>query len=298
MAELHPRPIIPFLVAAGGIACFSLMDVAMKSLSLDMGAYNAMYWRSVLGTMLSAILFAATGGRLPSTGNLKIHLLRSFLVSIFAILFFWGITVLPLAEAIGLSFIAPVIALYFAAILLGETIGKEALIASASGIAGIIIIVAAKFSGNYDPLALWGTAAVMASAVLFAVNLIIARKQAQRSGPVEIVFFANLFVVAWLSLAAPWFLQPFALPHIPQLSGAALLSIISLLLLSWAYARAEAQVLIPVEYTGFAWAALFGWLFFSEKVTLSTIAGTAMIVTGAVIAARAKPKLVVATELG
>lgn len=270
----------------------------MKSLSLAMGAYSAMYWRSLLGLILSGLLFAVYRMPMPSAGNLKIHLFRSMLVSVFAVLFFWAITVLPLAEAIGLSFIAPVIALFFAAIILGEKIGREAFIASAAGIGGIAIIVLSKFSGDYDPKALWGMAAVMASAVLFAINLIIARKQAQRAGAIEIVFFANLFIVACLSLVAPWFLMPFAGVHLPELSGAAFLSIVSLLLLSWAYARAEAQVLIPVEYTGFVWAALFGWLFFAEKVTLTTIAGTAMIVAGAVIAARAKPKLVVASELG
>jgi len=61
------------------------------------------------------------------------------------------------------------------------------------------------------------------------------------------------------------------------------------LLLSWAYARAEAQILIPVEYTAFVWAALFGWLFFAEPVTMPVLLGTVLIVSGSLIAARAKP---------
>ena len=47
-------------------------------------------------------------------------------------------------------------------------------------------------------------------------------------------------------------------------SAAALLAFVSLILLSWAYARAEAQYLAPVEYTGFIWAAVFGFLVFGE----------------------------------
>ena len=73
-----------------------------------------------------------------------------------------------------------------------------------------------------------------------------------------------------------------------MLSAAAALAIIALLLLSWAYARAEAQILIPVEYTAFIWAALFGWWFFAEAVTISTIVGTVLIVTGSLVAARVK----------
>ena len=55
--------------------------------------------------------------------------------------------------------------------------------------------------------------------------------------------------------------------------------------MSWAYARAPASTLLPVEYTAFAWAALLGWLVFGEEVTLTTLLGTGMIVTGCLVAA-------------
>ena len=56
-----------------------------------------------------------------------------------------------------------------------------------------------------------------------------------------------------------------------------------------AYARAETQRLAPMEYTGFLWAALFGWLFFAEKVPPATIGGALLIVAGCWIATRGKP---------
>ena len=157
--------------------------------------------------------------------------------------------------------------------------------------------MAGRLSGDYDSGHLWGAAAVMFSAVVFAYNLILARQQAQLAGPIEIAFFQNLFVAVTLSLAAPWFLQPFSISHAPMIGAAAALAIISLLLLSWAYARAEAQILIPVEYTAFVWAAFFGWLFFSEPVTLPVLVGTALIVCGSLIAARAKPEPVNQVEI-
>ena len=194
-----------------------------------------------------------------------------------------------MAEAIGLSFIAPVIALYLAAILLKEKIGREAIIASMAGLAGVAVILFGRFSGSYSDDAVWGVAAVLFSAVVFAYNLILARQQAQVAGPTEIAFFQSLLTAALLALAAPWLLAPLPLAKMPMLLGAALLAIISLLLLSWAYARAEAQILIPVEYTGFVWAAIFGLVFFAEPVTVWTVAGTALIVAGSLVAARVKP---------
>lgn len=289
MAELHPRPFIPFMVAAAGIGTFSLMDAAMKDLALSIGAYNAVMWRNCVGALLMGVLFVGTRQKWPPVYLLKIHLWRSIVVAVMAVSFFWSLTKLPLAEAIGLSFIAPVIALYLAAVMLKETIGKDAIWASLAGLGGVAIIMAGRLSGHYTMDHVWGAAAVLFSAVVFAYNLILARQQAQVSGPIEIAFFQNLFVALTLGLVAPWFLQPFGMSDAPMVGSSAVLAIISLLLLSWAYARAEAQILIPVEYTAFVWAAFFGWLFFAEPVTWPVLVGTALIVGGSLIAARAKP---------
>jgi len=289
MAELHPRPFVPFMVAAAGIGTFSLMDAAMKDLALSIGAYNAVMWRNSVGALLMGVLFVGTRQKWPPAHLLKIHLWRSIVVAVMAVSFFWSLTKLPLAEAIGLSFIAPVIALYLAAVMLKETIGKEAIWASLAGLGGVAIIMAGRLSGHYTMDHVWGAAAVLFSAVVFAYNLILARRQAQVSGPIEIAFFQNLFVALTLGLAAPWFLQPIGMSDAPMVGASAALAVISLLLLSWAYARAEAQILIPVEYTAFVWAAFFGWLFFAEPITWPVLLGTALIVGGSLIAARAKP---------
>jgi S-adenosylmethionine uptake transporter len=289
MAELHPRPFVPFMVAAAGVGTFSLMDAAMKDLALSIGAYNAVMWRNTVGALLMGVLFVGTRQKWPPLHLLKIHLWRSIVVAVMAVSFFWSLTKLPLAEAIGLSFIAPVIALYLAAVMLKETIGKEAIWASLAGLGGVAIIMAGRLRGHYTMDHIWGAAAVLFSAVVFAYNLILARRQAQVSGPIEIAFFQNLFVALTLGLAAPWFLQPIGMSDAPMVGASAALAVISLLLLSWAYARAEAQILIPVEYTAFVWAAFFGWLFFAEPVTLPVLLGTALIVGGSLIAARAKP---------
>ena len=70
------------------------------------------------------------------------------------------------------------------------------------------------------------------------------------------------------------------------------------MLLSWAYARAEAQRLAPVEYTGFVWAAIFGFLIFAEPVRPLTLAGAAMIVAACWVAARPRSASMPAVEAG
>ena len=85
---------------------------------------------------------------------------------------------------------------------------------------------------------------------------------------------------------APFFWKTPETAALMPLSVAAVLTVCGSSAIAFAYARAEANVLVPTEYSGFVWAALFGWLFFREAVTWPTLAGTALIVSGCWIAAR------------
>lgn len=281
------HPILPFLAACLGIASFSTMDAAMKGASLAAGVYTALLLRNGIGAALMLPVWTAKAGPMPSRASLLLHAKRSAVVACMAPLFFWGLVRMPMAEAIALSFIAPLIALYLAAVLLGEAIQPKAIAATLIGFAGVVIIAAARLGGEPGTSdSIWGIAAVLASAVFYAWNLILQRQQAQVAGPVEVALFQNLFVGLFLVPAAPWLLRWVEAPALGLIAGAAALAIVSLMLLTWAYARAEAQVLLPVEYTGFAWAALYGWLWFGEAVTLTTLAGVALIVAACWITAR------------
>lgn len=279
--------ILPFLVAAGGIALFSVMDTVMKSASLQVGAYNAMLFRSGFGVLLMLPLWRATGGRWPGHPALRLHALRGAISAGLATSFFWGLIRLPLAEAIALSFIAPLIALYLAAVMLGEKIGRGAITASLMGFAGVLVIGAGRLGREaLSEDAMWGIGAVLLSAVLYAFNLIFQRKQAQLASPQEVALFQMGFAGLFLALAAPWLMVVPAAPVLGELAAGAALAAVSLMLLSWAYGRAEAQALLPIEYTAFVWAALLGWLVFAESVTVETLGGVVLIVIGCWIAAR------------
>jgi drug/metabolite transporter (DMT)-like permease len=283
---------LPFAVACAGIGFFSVMDALMKDLSIALGAYNAVLWRCVVGAIMAGAVWAALRSPLPSRAALRLHMIRSFMVSAMAISFFWALARLPLAEAIALSFIAPLITLYLAAVLLGEQVGRAAITGSLLGLAGMVVILSGKLdldAGGFRDG--WAVVAVLFSAVCYAYNLILARQQAQLAKPVEIAFFQNLLVAAFLALAAPWLAVLPAQGWWMHIAGSAALATLSVLLLAWAYARAEAQLLVTVEYTAFLWAAALGWIWFGEALTWQTVAGTVLIVAGCLIVARRKPEI-------
>ncbi|MDF7775148.1 DMT family transporter [Sphingomonas sp. AOB5] len=275
-----------FLAACAGIALYSVMDAVMKAVSIEIGAYNALVWRLGVAVILVGTIYGFTRPKMPVRSTMKVHFGRSILVAVMALSFFWGIVRVPLAEAIALSFIAPLIALGLAALFLKEQIGTRSVLGSVLGLAGVGVVVAGRIGGTYSDDTLLGIGAVLLSAVFYAVNLVVARHQAQLAKPLEIAFFQNLFVLGLLSVAAPWWLEVPAAQHWPGIGACALLATASLLLLSWAYARAEAQILVMVEYTAFIWAAIMGWIWFDEPLTLATIAGTLLIVAGCLLAVK------------
>src|SRR3546814_19345132 len=92
-------------------------------------------------------------------------MLRGAVVAVMASLFVWAIMRMPLAEAIALSFIALLVALYLAALLLKERIGRLAIGASLLGLVGVAVILSGRVRGDYDTDALLGAGAVLVSAV-------------------------------------------------------------------------------------------------------------------------------------
>ena len=198
-------PMIPVLVCALAIFLLSGMDAAMKTLVIAVGVYNTVLWRSMVATVVAGAAWSAGPRSKPTLPVLRLHALRAAIVGIVLISFFWGLARLPLAEAIGLSFVAPLFALFLAALLLGERIRRQAIWASLAGIAGVAIIMAGQFGqASYSQDAMLGTAAVLVSTVFYGYNLILARQQAQLAKPIEIMLFQNLCVAIILGLAAPW----------------------------------------------------------------------------------------------
>ena len=106
------RALLPFLAALLGVCALSLMDAFMKGAALAAGAYSAAVFRSVVATALIAPIWLGKSGQWPSREVLKIHILRGTVSGFMALSFFYALTKLPIAEAIAISFIAPLITLY------------------------------------------------------------------------------------------------------------------------------------------------------------------------------------------
>ena len=279
--------LLPFAAAALGVGCLSVMDAFMKEAALTTGTFTATVLRSAMGAAIIAPVWLWRRTHWPARATMKLHLERGIISAFMALSFFYALTRLPLAEAIAISFIAPLLALYLARVLLGEVIQPRAVIASVLGFAGTLVIVGGKIgAGDFDRETALGLASLMFSAVLYAYNFVVVRRQSQLAGPVEIATFHSGVGGLVLLMFVPFLGTPVVSDALPYIAAAAVLTVAGAMAIAWAYARGEAQALIPIEYSGFLWASVLGWAFFREAVTLPTLAGTVLIVTGCWLATR------------
>jgi S-adenosylmethionine uptake transporter len=286
---MNARPHLPHLTMLLAIALFSVMDATMKHASIAVGAYSATLLRSVIGFALVLPLWLRLGASWPGRKVLVIHLKRGLVGVATATSFFYALVRLPMAEAIAISFVAPLIALFLASLLLHERIARKSITASVVGLIGVLVIVGGRAGGHeMDPEAIHGTVAVLVSASLYAWYLILQRQQALVAGPREVVVFQYGVAVISLGVGAPWMLQLPAAVDWGNIGASAVLGVSALMLSSWSYRRAETQALVPYEYSAFLWAALMGWLVFGEAVTATTVVGVGLIIAGCLIAAPRK----------
>ncbi|THD35553.1 MAG: DMT family transporter [Sphingomonas sp.] len=286
MTRRAPSPAVVFAVAVAGIAIFSSMDAVMKGLVLQLGAFTTLFWRTLAGIVFTGAIYLPTRKAWPAWPVMRVHLIRGCVSAVMAVTFFWGLARVPMAQAIALAFIAPLLALFGAALVLKERIPPSAILASLVAFGGVGVIMLGQAATAPSPDQFRGTIAVLLSATCYAYNIVLMRQQALVAGPSEVAFFQSIIVGVIFACVAPFLAEVPPVEHVPAILLAAALATVSLLILAWAYARGEANYLAPTEYTGFIWAALWGWVVFHEPVAPYTLAGAALIITGCLIAAR------------
>jgi drug/metabolite transporter (DMT)-like permease len=213
--------------------------------------------------------------------------MRALLIVVVATTFFFALARLPLADAIALSFISPVLTALFGVMLLGERLDWRIALALAGGFAGMLLIIGGGLGGGgMSSEVLIGAAAVLISAVGYALNIVVLRHRATRDPLSQIVLFQNLGPAVILAVPALWVWMP------PSLFDYALFALLGTLgvtahtMLAHAFSRVEAAQLAPVGYVTLVWGILFGFLFFAEVPGLATLAGAALIVLATLISQR------------
>jgi drug/metabolite transporter (DMT)-like permease len=271
--------------ALAGLALLCAMDALIKGVAQRFPVFEVAFARYLFGSLLILGLAAVARPGWPSAETLRANGLRALLVVITATTFYYALARLPLAETIALSFLSPIFVALAANLVLGETIDRRIVSGLGAGFAGMLVIVAGQtglsFGGSFS-----GVAAVLVSAVTYALSMVLLRARAQTDPVVTIVTIQNVAPAAILLVPALLVWQQPSPADWDVLTLLGTLGVLGHLLMARAYAKAQAARLAPLEYTALLWASLFGFAFFGEVPTPTTLAGAALIIGGAVVASR------------
>lgn len=265
-------------LGAAGIAILCAMDGVIKHLVASNDSMVVTLGRYVFGAMFAVIIWLRSGRPALTREMWKAHSARGVVIAISASLFFWCLSVIPLAELIVITFIAPLLVPFVARAVLGEKLRPRSLIAGAAGFGGVIIAASGGDNFSPDNQRLLGIAGALVSAITYALSITLLRGRAARDGPIAIGVLSSVIPGAIIALPTLVTGQLPPLGDLPDFLALGALAASGMYFLARAYANAEAQVLAPLEYTALIWAALIGFFFFSEVPRMEVWIGGAVIV--------------------
>jgi len=285
-----------------GSLVFSLQDSAIKSISGAEAVTLAIVFRTLVSIpVLLAMIWWGGGLQQLRDRQWKLLLIRGAILLVAYTTYFMAFPALPLAEAIALYFMVPLLVTLMAGPMLGEHVGWKSWGAVAVGLIGVFVILQPG-SALFNPAALLS----LVSAATYGFSMILARKYGSETSASVMSFYQNAVylvgasaiagLVALLGLKPPghpsldFLFRAWAVPslHDALLMGACgIIAAFGSTLLAQAYKIGEANVVTPFEYTGMIWAGTFGFLFFGEIPRSTTFIGMGLIALAGILALRA-----------
>jgi len=286
-AVADPRTQALALAAAAlAAACFIGMDSTAKLLGERYGTTQVTFLRFAMGALYAVPLWLWKRTPLPAGPQWRWHLLRSGLLLVALLTWFDALQQLPLVQAVGVGYTAPLFIALLAMWVLRERPSRWIWAALAMGALGVGVALWPELSSTHLPgsdARLWGMAAAGVSAITYAGVVVVARHQAQHDALWTILLVQNLLPVLALAVPMLWLWQPMVATDIPILLLMGALATGGLLCITWAFSHIEASRAAPVEYTGLVWAALLGFLVFGEVPTVWSLSSAALITLGCLL---------------
>jgi drug/metabolite transporter (DMT)-like permease len=262
----------------GAIASFSLLAVAGRAVSAELDTFEIMLFRSGMGLVVVTAILAATG-RLSEARpkRLDVHAARNVIHFAGQNLWFYALTVLPLAQVFALEFTSPLWVILLAPLFVSERLTGRALLAGLIGFAGVLIVARPDF-GDLHP----GLVAAALCAVCFAVTSLVTKRLTRTQPVIAILFWLNAFQLFFSVVITGWDAQlpapsPALVPWLLLIGAAGLAAHWCL---TSALDAAPASVVMPLDFARLPVIAVVGWAAYGEPLDPLVFAGAALILTG------------------
>lgn len=262
----------------GAIVSFTSMAIAGRQVSFALDTFEIMTYRSLLGIaiVVTVSYFAGTWHQI-NPRQLGLHAIRNIAHFTGQNLWFFAITVIPLAQVFALEFTTPIWVLLLSPLLLGERLTRIGLIAALIGFAGVLLVTRPG-SAPLSP----GLIAAALCAVCFAFSAIFTRRLTRTQTITCILFFLTT-MQAVFGLICAGYDGDFALPDATTLPWLVLIGCAGLFAhfcLTTALSLAPASIVMPIDFVRLPAIAIVGALVYNEAIDPFILLGALLIFSG------------------
>ena len=272
----------PILKAAvwmlGAIASFSTMAVAGREVSFALDTFEIMLFRSAVGVIIVAFAAIAFGTwRQISREQFSLHFFRNIMHFIGQNLWFYAVTVIPLAQVFALEFTSPIWVILLSPLILGERITLVRAVAALMGFLGVLVVTRPDMAGVNV-----GVTMAASSAIFFAFTIIFTKRLTRTQSITCILFYLTVLQLGF-GLITAGYDGDIALPNTETLPWLVLIGVAGLLAhfcITNALAIAPATVVVPIDFVRLPVIAIIGMLVYGEALDLWVLLGAGIIFAG------------------
>lgn len=278
-----PRPAARPLIGIGlmllAMAILPFIDVLAKFLGQAGMPIAMIVWaRAVFGAAtVLPFAWAAAGPATLRPDRPLHHLMRAVLLFAATFCFFLSLKTLPIADALAIFFVNPLVVTVLSALALKERVGPRRWAAVAVGFLGTLVIIRPGMV-ELNPGTLWALAAGVALGTYFVMT----RAIAGQAHAMVLTFQTNALGAVLMTLCLPLVWQAPTAGEWAMLAGVGVVATLGHALITRAYEHAEASLLAPFAFTEIIMATVVGWWFFADLPDRWTVAGVAILIGSAV----------------
>jgi len=282
-AAAIPPPLAGFMMVVLASALFASMHNTIRFVTVSEGIhpFEAAFFRNLFGLLVFIPFLLRNGFGMFRTKRLGMHLGRAGLNTISMLSWFSALALMPVADATALSLMGPVFVALLAILFLGERVGPRRWLGIGLALVGGLIIIRPGFA----EIGL-GPALILFAAVIVSCSKLMAKVLSGTESAATIVALLTCLMVPTTLVPALFFWQTPGLEQLAMLALIGVFGTVGHLLFVQAYKMADISLVEPALFTRMIWAALIGFVLFSEFPDLWTWIGGAVIVVGTTYIAR------------
>ncbi len=242
---------------------FAAAHAGVRELSNEIHPFATAFYRNIFGLLLLLPWLVRNDFAALKTGYLKLHILRGGLNSGFMLGFFFALSLIPIAEATALNFTAPLFVTLLAVIILKERVGWRRWVALFIGFASTLLILQPGIEAMNI-----GAFLVLFASLAWAGSTITLKKLSKSESSLTSTAY---LVIVLLPITFIFSFPHLHMPNIEQtlwLVEVAATSTIAQFFLSESLKQADANVVVPFDFSRLVWAALLGFILFNEIPTI------------------------------